>query len=108
MISYLKNQSDYIYAYAEWRVVNKDGQIETDGDYIYIVDLWIHPYRSGRKTLKHLIQRIDTHPAGYTAKWVYWKSQKHKDRLTPSYSRKRLRKIGVKNESVSKAIPVQV
>ena len=93
MISVLKNQQEYVYSFIEWYVLNDNGQFQEDGEYLYIHDLWIHPHKRKGKSLKHLIQKIHTHPLSYTAKWVYWNNQKH-DKLTKPFRRDRLSKIG--------------
>ncbi len=94
MVSVLDNQEGYLTAYIEWYVLNEHGQFQENGEFIYIHDTWIHPNKRRGKALKHLIQKINTHPLSYTGKYVYWNNQK-KDKLTKSFPRARLSKIGV-------------
>jgi len=94
MVSTLKNLQGYIYGFAEWYVLNDKGHFQEDGDYIYIHEIWIHENKRRSKALKHLIHKIDTHECSHRARHVYWNNEKH-DRLTKSFKRERLAKIGV-------------
>ena len=93
MVSVLDNQEGFLTGYIEWYVLNEHGQFQENGDYIYIHEIWIHPLQRKKKALKHLIQKIDKDPLGYTAKWVYWSREKY-NRLTRPFPRERLAKIG--------------
>jgi len=95
MITVLKNRKEYVYGLIEWYLVDVKGQLDDVGKYMYINELWIHPDKRRKTTLKHLIQKLNFDPNSYTAKFVYWRNRKFK-RLTPSYPRDRLAKIGEK------------
>jgi len=95
MISTLKNTDGYIYAYVIWKTVCKEGTWEKHGEYIFVREMWIHKRFEGTETYKQLIHLIDIHPNTVNAKWVYWKRTKYNERLSPTYSRDRLSKMGV-------------
>ncbi len=94
MISCHKNVADFITAYIEWYILNKFGQFQENGEYLYIHDLWIHSSKRGTRVLNYLIHKIDTHPVAYNCKWVYWSREKY-NRLTRLFPRERLAKLGL-------------
>jgi len=97
MISFLDNPEGYIYAYIEWYTTDQEGHNQENGEFIYIEEIWIHPDKRKTTALNHLVYKVDKHPFTYKSKWVYWLNQKHNERLTRSFPRERLAKIGVRH-----------
>ena len=90
MISTLKTTDGFIEAYIEWRVVNDLGKMKENGEYIYVADLWIHPSARFKGAIKDLIVLIDQDERSHNAHSVYWTNLKHKERITPTYTKERL------------------
>ena len=90
MISALKNEEGFIYAYCEWWIVNEEGINSNQGNYLYIKDLWIHPKRRLDGTLKNLVWQIDQDEKN--CQFVYWNNLKH-NRITPTYDREQFRRM---------------
>lgn len=84
MVSYLQTQTGEIWAYIEWQILNKDGQFEDDGEYIYVQDLWINEERrtgfGDWRVIKKLIPKIANHRFSNNAKFVQWCRHKYNDR----------------------------
>ena len=95
MISTLKNNDRYVFAYILWVTVDKEGKSDNAGDYLYISDLWIHPLCRRLESLRELIGMIDSHEASQSAKWVYWKREKYGDRTSHLIDRNKIAKKGV-------------
>ena len=89
MITVLKNNEGYIYAYAEWRIVDNLGNKNINGDHVYIRNVWIHESRRGI-SLSALIQQIDMQVPEHIKK-VYWRNSKH-DRISKTFNRERFKK----------------
>jgi hypothetical protein len=100
MIQVLENDLGYVYAYIIYQVVDKEGQFKEGGEYLYIQDLWIHErhrstsFNPSIEELKELIGKVDKDPLIKNTKYVYWTNFKHGERLTRSYIRQRLAKLG--------------
>jgi len=94
MINTIKNDDGFIAGLIEWSVVDDDGMPMPYGAYVFISDLWIHKSLRGKKVLNKLIHLIDQDKRTQFSKYVYWQNQKHGERLTKSFSRKRLSKMG--------------
>jgi hypothetical protein len=78
LLAIKKNEDGLIYAYAEYRVVDKDAKDDKNGEYAYIRDCWIHPkYR--KETLKELIKI--SHKKFPKLKWIYYKRSKYGGRI---------------------------
>ena len=92
MIQVLSNRDELIYGYIEYQIVDNEGQFKEGGEYIYVQDLWIHPKARG-KALKMLIRKVNKDPFTQNCTKVYWNNLKQ-DRLTRSYNRQRLSKLG--------------
>lgn len=82
MISYLKNNEGFIYAYAEWHIVNEMGTPKDGGDYVYIQDIWIHENLHNKGVLKELINIINVHPFTRFSNYVYWVRYKYNERMS--------------------------
>ena len=72
MISTIKNINDYIIAYVEWEILDKDGQFQNNGDYIYIQNLWVHGGKRYGGLNAELAKKIYEHPFSQKATKVYW------------------------------------
>mgnify|MGYP001569734798 CR=1 FL=1 len=95
MITTLKTNDRYIFAYIMWDTVDKDGQKDPNGEYLFIYDLWIHVSHRGQGALNELIGMIDANPASKSAKWVYWEREKYGDRMSKLINRFSIAKKGV-------------
>ncbi len=96
MVSSLKS-AGLIYAYIDWRVVDETGQLNKNGHYVYVNDIWIAPLFQKKQTLKLLIAEMNGHEYMSDVAFVYWNNLKHSRRATPLYMRHRLLDIiGVK------------
>ena len=95
MVVVVKNKEGYIEAYAEWQILDKNGQFKNNGEYIYVQDLWIHERHRGRKMLNILIKLIDAHKFAEGAKYVYWKNLKHNERVSRPFKREVAARQGV-------------
>lgn len=101
MVSTLKNDDGYIYAFAEWRTTNDQGVAKDNGEYLYIDYMWIHDdYRQEFRILNKLINKIDVHENTKSVKYVYWETEKFGNRLSPTYIRSRLSRMGEKDENI--------
>ena len=100
MISCLKDNNGFIFAYLEWQIVNVMGQFEDNGEYCYIQDYWIHPaWREEHKyILAELSQQINDHKFSKNLKWIYWNREKYNDRLSKLYPKEKF----LKGESYGK------
>lgn len=72
MISVITNHLDYVVAYIEWEVVDKDGQFKNNGEYIYIQNCWINDSHRFGQNLYILAQKIAEHPYSKKSTKVYW------------------------------------
>ena len=89
MILTKKDNKDRVIAYLEYNVVDKIGQLCDVGQYIRVVDTWVHKSICERGTLlKFFKDNIYKYP---TVKWVYWWRKKYNYRDS-IYSRERLLK----------------
>ena len=95
MISTLKNNERFVFAYILWETVDQLGNQDPKGEYLYISDLWIHPTCRRLTALKELIKIIDSNEASQSAKWVYWKREKYGDRFSKTINRLKIAKKGV-------------
>ena len=95
----LKNGEGYVFALADFWVVDSSGTPRKEGQYIYIKDIWIHKKYRGKKVIEELIPLIDKHKYCGNVIGVYWRNDKF-GRLTKVFSRKRLAKKGVKECSL--------
>lgn len=93
MILTLKNEEEYIYAYAEIRFVDKDGKSSNTGKYVYVRDLWIHPKNRGSRTLNHLIREIDK-ACSDNVIYVYWLNSKQGKRISRLFLREKAKTKG--------------
>lgn len=100
MISKLHNKDGFIYAYIEWQVVNKDGQYEDNGEYIYVQDLWIQENNRNKGIMKRLIGMVNRHKFSQNAKYVYWVREKYNDRVSRLFLKVNAAKRGRENEYI--------
>lgn len=93
MVSYLKTRDGYIYALAEWFIVDHEGYNSANGEYVFVKDLWIHDKQRFKDAIKYII--FDINDRCRLAKYVYWNRTKYNKRRTPNLSRSRLARMGV-------------
>jgi len=76
MITVLKNDDDYVYAYIGWETVNDLGQNTEQGRFLFIYDLWVHPHHRGMNIVNKFIYLLNQDPRTQSAEWVYWEREK--------------------------------
>jgi len=91
MISSLKNDGGFIYAYIEWSVVNDLGQHENFGKFVWINDVWIHGSYRKKEELRNLIKLVYDHEFTQNSQFVYWSRGKYSDRQS-LYLKKRFKR----------------
>ena len=79
MISTLKNIHGYVQGYIEWEIVDRNGQFDSNGDYIYVQNCWLHEHYRFTSFLAQLADKIYEHPYSQKATRVYWDVSKNKD-----------------------------
>ena len=112
MITHLTNDSGLVYAYCEWEVLDEQGQFKNNGEHLYIQTFWISDmFRLGFSEMnwifKMLICLILENKFSYSCKILRFRRIKRKDGLSRSIKIEHiLKKLGVKNEDISKIIQV--
>ena len=91
MIAILK-ENDLVYAYCEYNVVNKSGQFDNQGLFLYIAELWISPEYRGFKSLKLMISEIENDPKTKCTRYVYYNRDKYEKLSKPILKEKFLKK----------------
>lgn len=99
MIATIKNDNGFVQAYAVWSVVDEKGNPNAAGQYLYIVDIWIHESLRRTRSMKELFAMILTDKKSENVAGIYWENLKHKERPTPLYPRERLAKLARKEMS---------
>jgi len=97
MITYLQTKHRFIYSFIEWEVVNKEGQFQDHGEYVYIQNLWVHPkFRSGfaKGCIEKLIAKMNKHEFMKNVNWVYWNNLQ-RDALVGPFPRNKLARRGI-------------
>lgn len=85
MITALKNEDGFIFAYLEWQVVDKNGAFKNFGEYVYVQDCWIHRHRREKGLLAQMARITARHPHVAKSKYVYWNRKKYGDRLSKAF-----------------------
>ena len=75
MIVTLENNDGYIYAYAEFEVVDGNTVICDEGKYVYVQNIWIHEDYRGNGVLKDLM--VDIFIKSKNAEFVYWNRSRY-------------------------------
>lgn len=92
MITTLKNDEGLIYAYMEWLVVDENGQQNSKGHYLYVIDSWIHEkYRDGRVFQRLQLEVLEDEATQGTTE-VYWENRKRGDRPVEIISKERIKR----------------
>jgi len=95
MVTYIKNRYGDIITFIEWIVVDKDGIIQENNEYLYINNYYCCPkYRNKginkfKKLSKQIIYYLEKHCID--CKYVYWKRDKYSGRGS-IYSLERFKK----------------
>ena len=79
MITVLKNDNGYVYAYCEWEILNKEGQFENDGDIVYVQNIWVQKKERYKDAVKELIELMYKHPYTQNSNYVYFVITRDKD-----------------------------
>lgn len=85
MITTVKDDSDRVVAYAEWRQVGPSGFDVLGGAYIYIAQLWIHDDYKNTGLISEIITQILQ--AAPEAKHGYFNRKKYGDRMSKVFNR---------------------
>lgn len=89
MVTVIKDEKDKIVAYAEYRIVGKDGKDDEFGEYVWINYCWVHPSIRFHGALKKMV----THEYKPYVKWIYFIRSIHNER-TRIYDIKKFLKKG--------------
>ena len=84
MVITKKDEDGRIIAYAEYRMVDAQGKDDTRGEYIWINDVWVHKDYRRRNVFNEILQGFIAKQAiSYPwAKYIYWKREKHNERMS--------------------------
>ena len=110
MIETLKNKDGLIYCYIEWQILDAAGYQQTNGDYIYIKNMWIHEDWRETRAFNQVIKKINDHPYSQKAGFVYWEIVRDSDGVKiieeeeREHKTKRLSKIFNKKYIVNKIL----
>ena len=79
MLAVKKNEDGYVYAVAEYRIVNQDTTPNELGEYCYCKELWVHPKYERKGVVKEIItkERLK-YP---NLKYLYFKRTKYGGRM---------------------------
>ncbi len=72
MVISIKNSEGFIIAYVESTKVDMKGKYNSEGTFIRIENVWVHPLHRDRSTLKRLIKRLDKFPLYKNCTGLYW------------------------------------
>jgi len=89
MVTCLKNDEDFIYAYIEWQILDEDAQFKNGGEYCFIQDLWVHPAWRKGQCIPALIPLINEHKFMVNVKYIYWTNLSKNEKLCGPYNRRR-------------------
>ena len=78
MFSVHRNNEDLVDAYVEYFIVNKDGSLNSFGEYAFISEIWIHPKLQRKGILQNFIKQEHKK---FPVKWIYFKRRKYGDRM---------------------------
>lgn len=92
MISTSKDTQDRIIAYMEFRVVGQSGFDKLNGEFIYIVDLWIHnSHKNDWSIFRELMN--DVLRKAWSVEWIYFQRKKYDGKQSKNYSREQIMKL---------------
>ena len=93
MISCLRNDNGFIYAYIEWYILDQFGQFQSMGNFMYINDVWVHPDYRNNKCIERIIPQLHNHNFSSNVRVVYWARDKYNGKIS-KYLRLKLSKKG--------------
>jgi hypothetical protein len=76
MIKTLKTKIDYIYAYVEWEILDRDMKLNDDGETVYVQNVWIHRDYRSLGILDYFICQMFNDKKSKNIKYVYWNTNK--------------------------------
>ena len=76
MIEFHLNKNNLCDAFLEWTLVDKDGKVSNNGEYIYLREMWTFEKNGLHKILGKRV--FDKTPK---AKYIYWKRKKYGGRM---------------------------
>lgn len=84
MIITKKDSEGRVVAYADFRLMSETGTEVAQGNYAWIEEVWIHEPLRSRNVFNSILEDfIYTYSKKYpSAKFIYWKRKKHKDRMS--------------------------
>jgi len=81
MIYTLHDENDFVYAYICFCTVDKFGNYQNKGDYIYVEDIWVHKsYRNSDVRMK-LYRHVALHEETENTLLVYWTRYKNNNKI---------------------------
>jgi len=81
MVKVLRTRKGYVKAFLEYVVLDQDGNINDNGKYLYINDMWIHKKHRRQKLMKILISELFQKFYG-KIETIYWVRHKYDERMT--------------------------
>jgi len=80
MVAKLYDTQGKIIAYAEYNIVDSQGNFTQYGDYCFIFDVWVHPQERRKALLrKMLMQERNKFP---DVTYIYWMRGKYKNKMS--------------------------
>ena len=100
MVIVKKDNTGKVVAYADFRLMSETGVEVAQGSYAWIEEVWIHEPLRTRNVFNSILEDfIYTYSNKYpSAKFIYWKRNKHKDRMSLYVVDKIKRRIYGKSE----------
>jgi len=80
MITTIKDEQGKIFGYAEWLIVDDDGNTDTDGRNMCVMDMWIHKDYRNAGFFQELIARMFEESLEYSYEYVFYEREKYSGR----------------------------
>lgn len=77
MIETLKNKDGFVYAYSQYYIVNEAGDLDINGDRLFISEVWIHDEYRNTDCLSELCRLMFENNDTQKTLYVYWKRRKY-------------------------------
>jgi len=79
MVTVLKDEEDRVISYCEWCLVDEKGDLQDNGRYLFVRELWIHEKYRQKGMIEKMIYKIA--PEAPAAIYAYWRRRKYNDRI---------------------------
>ena len=92
MVSTVKDESDKVIAYVEWRQVGQSGFDKLRGEYVWSNDIWLHDnQRLKWSVFRELIRDVFDKAIG--AQSLYFRRKKYLGRISQLYSKEKIMEL---------------